>query len=247
MSAPSGSAGDLGSGENQGNLDSSEAIRIHYKGDKTFEILVEPEPAKEAKFEGKDHDILKLLFVQEVFTDANEGEKASPSELEEEFGTKQVIDAAEEVFEKGEMQLTTDQKAEMRKEKMQQIVSMIARRAQNPKTGNPHPPQRVENALEEAGFDADAMADVEEQFDEAIEAIRPIIPVSLDEKTVAIKIPSDSGGKAYNMIQKKADVIEEQWGNEYFYAKIRVPAGILTELMEEIQALTSGKSKVEDI
>ena len=247
MSAPSGSAGDLGSGENQGNLDSSEAIRIHYKGDKTFEILVEPEPAKEAKFEGKDHDILKLLFVQEVFTDANEGEKASPSELEEEFGTKQVIDAAEEVFEKGEMQLTTDQKAEMRKEKMQQIVSMIARRAQNPKTGNPHPPQRVENALEEAGFDADAMADVEEQFDEAIEAIRPIIPVSLDEKTVAIKIPSDSGGKAYNMIQKKADVIEEQWGNEYFYAKIRVPAGILTELMEEIQALTSGKSEVEDI
>ena len=247
MSAPSGSAGDLGSGENQGNLDSSEAIRIQYKGDKTFEILVEPEPAKEAKFEGKDHDILKLLFVQEVFTDANEGEKASPSELEEEFGTKQVIDAAEEVFEKGEMQLTTDQKAEMRKEKMQQIVSMIARRAQNPKTGNPHPPQRVENALEEAGFDADAMADVEEQFDEAIEAIRPIIPVSLDEKTVAIKIPSDSGGKAYNMIQKKADVIEEQWGNEYFYAKIRVPAGILTELMEEIQALTSGKSEVEDI
>ncbi len=247
MSAPSGSSGDLGSGENQGNLDSSEAIRIQYKGDKTFEILVEPEPAKEVKFEGKDHDILKLLFVQEVFTDANEGEKASPSELEEEFGTKQVIDAAEEVFEKGEMQLTTDQKAEMRKEKMQQIVSMIARRAQNPKTGNPHPPQRVENALEEAGFDADAMADVEEQFDEAIEAIRPIIPVSLDEKTVAIKVPSDSGGKAYNMIQKKAEVIEEQWGNEYFYAKIRVPAGILTELMEEIQALTSGKSEVEDV
>lgn len=247
MSAPSGSAGDLGSGENQGNLDSSEAIRIQYKGDKTFEILVEPEPAKEVKFEGKNHDILKLLFVQEVFTDANEGEKASPSELEEEFGTKQVIDAAQEVFEKGEMQLTTDQKAEMREEKMQQIISMIARRAQNPKTGNPHPPQRVENALEEAGFDADAMANVEEQFSEAIEAIRPIIPVSLDEKTVAIKVPSDSGGKAYNMIQKKADVIEEQWGNEYFYAKIRVPAGILTELMEEIQELTSGKSEVQDV
>ena len=241
------STGDKGSGENLGNLDSSKAIRIRYEGDKVFEILVEPELAKEVKFEDKEHGIQRLLFVQDVFTDANEGERASPEELEEEFGTKQVIEAAEKVFEKGKMQLTTDQKAEMREEKRQKVVSMIARRAQDPKTGNPHPPQRVENALEEAGFDFDAMEDVESQFDDAIDAIRPIIPVSLDEKTVAIKVPSDSGGKAYNLIQQKAEVIEEQWGNEYFYAKIRVPAGILTKLMEEIQELTSGNSEVQDV
>jgi len=240
-------SGDRGSGENQGGLDSSEAIRIRYDGENIFEILVEPEPAKKAKFEGKDPEMPRLLFVQDVFKDANEGEKASPSELEEEFGTKQIMDAAEEIFEKGNMQLTTEQKAEMRKDKRQQVISMIARRAQNPKTGNPHPPQRVENALEEAGFDADAMAKVEDQFDEAIEAIRPIIPVSLDEKTVAVKVPSDSGGKAYNMIQERAEVIEEQWGSEYFFAKIKVPAGILTELMEELQELTSGKSEVKDV
>ncbi len=239
--------GDKGSGENQGSLDSSEAIRIQFKGGKTFEILVDPEPAKEAKFEGKNHDIQRLLFVQDIFTDANEGERASPEELADEFKTKQIVEAAEEIFEKGKMQLTTDQKAEMREDKRQQVISMIARRAQNPKTGNPHPPQRVENALEEAGFDFDAMENVESQFKDAIDAIKPIIPVSLDEKTVAIKVPSDSGGKAYNLIQQKADVIEEQWGNEHLYAKIRVPAGILTELMEEIQELTSGNSEVQDV
>jgi ribosome maturation protein SDO1 len=124
---------------------------------------------------------------------------------------------------------------------------MIARRAQDPKTGNPHPPERVENALEEAGFDFDAMEDAESQFDDAIEAIRPIIPVSLDEKTVAVKVPSDSGGKAYNLIQQKAEVLEEEWGNEYFFAKIKVPAGVLTELMDEIQEATSGESEVKDV
>lgn len=240
-------SGDRGSGENQGGLDSDEAIRIRYDGDKVFEILVEPEPAKEVKFEDRDHNIQRLLFVQDIFTDANEGEKASPSELEEEFGTKQIMDAAEEIFEKGDMQLTTDQKAEMREDKKQQVTSMIARRAQNPKTGNPHPPQRVENALEEAGFDFDAMEDVEPQFKDAIEAIRPIIPVSLEEKTVAVKVPSDSGGKAYNIIQERAEVIEEQWGSEYFFAKITVPAGILTKLMEDLQELTSGNSEVKDV
>jgi ribosome maturation protein SDO1 len=239
-----GGEGHKGSGEKEG-IDTSEAIRIRYEGDNTFEILVEPESAKKSKLEGEDFDMPRLLFVQEVFKDADKGERASPDELEREFGTKQVMKAAEEVFEKGDMQLTTDQKAEMRNDKFRQVVDMIARRAQNPKTGNPHPPQRVENALEEAGFNADAFEDVEDQFQEAVEDIRPIIPVSLDEKTVAVKIPSDKAGKAYDLLQQKTDVLEEQWGDS-FYAKIRVPAGILTEVMEEIQEMTGGESEVKE-
>ncbi len=228
-------------------MDTSDAITVRYKGDKTFEILVEPDLAKEAKLEGKDHDIQRLLFVQEVFVDAGEGERASVDELEEEFGTKQVMEAAEEIFEKGDMQLTTDQKAEMRKDKWKQLVSMIARRAQDPKTGNPHPPQRVENALEEAGFHIDAMADLEEEFDEAIDVLRPIIPISLDEKTVAIKIPVDQAGKAYDKLQQVADIRDEQWGNEYFMARVTLPAGVLSELMDELQDMTSGKTEMKEV
>lgn len=238
------STGDKGSGEEEG-LDTSDAIRIRFEGENTFEILVEPEPAKKAKLEGEEFDIPRLLFVQEVFKDADKGERASPDELEREFDSKQVMEAAKQVFEKGDMQLTTEQKAEMREDKHKQVVNMIARRAQNPKTGNPHPPQRVENALEEAGFNADAFQDTEEQFEEAIDKIRPIIPVSLDEKTVAIKIPSDKAGKAYDTLQKKTDILDEQWGDN-FYAKIRVPAGILTEVMEEIQEITGGNSELKE-
>ena len=236
--------GDLGSGEAEG-LDTSDAIKIQYRGDKIFEILVEPEPAKKARFEGKEFDMPRLLFVQEVFKNIDQGEKASPRELEEEFGTKQVMDAAEQIFEKGDMQLTTDQKAKMREEKRQQIISMISRRAQNPKTGNPHPPQRVENALEEAGFNVDEMEDTQSQFKDAVEDIRPIIPVSLEEKTVAIKIPSQQAGKAYDILQQKTEVLEEQWGDD-FYARIRVPAGVLTEIMDEIQKLTGGNTELKD-
>ena len=238
-------SGHRGSGEADG-LDTDDAIRIQYRGDQTFEILVEPEEAKKAKFEGESFEMPRLLFVQEIFKNANKGEKASPDELKREFGTKQLMKAAEEIFEKGDMQLTTNQKQEIREDKKKQIINMISRRAQNPKTGNPHPPQRVENALEEAGFNADAMEDVEKQFDEAIDSIRPIIPVSLDEKRVAIKIPNDKAGKAYDQIQSVAEVLEEQWGNEYFFCKIKVPAGVLTELMEEIQQSTSGNAVLKE-
>ncbi|WP_414837037.1 ribosome assembly factor SBDS [Candidatus Nanohalococcus occultus] len=228
-------------------MDTSDAIRVRYKGDKPFEILVEPELAKEVKLDGKEHDIQRLLFVQEVFLDAEKGERASTEDLDEEFGTKQLMEAAKTIFEKGEMQLTTDQKAEMREDNRKQIINMIARRAQNPKTGNPHPPQRVENALEEAGFHADPFEDIEEQFDRAIKSIRPIIPVSLDEKTVAIRIPVDKAGKAYDKIQRAADVGDEQWGDKYFTARVTIAAGALTELMDEIQEIAKGEAEMKEV
>jgi ribosome maturation protein SDO1 len=224
-------------------MDTSDAIKVRYKD---YEIMVEPDLAKEAKLEGKDHDIQRLLFVQEVFKDADKGERASADDLDEDFGTRQVMEAADEIFERGEMQLTTDQKREMRQDKYKQVVNMIARRAMDPKTGNPHPPQRVENALEEAGFNADAMEDVEAQFEDAIEKIRPIIPVSLEKKTVAIRIPNDKAGKAYDLLKRKADIKDEEWGNEYFMARVTMPAGVLTELMEELQEMTGGQVQMSE-
>lgn len=228
-------------------MDTSDAITVQFKGDKQFEILVDPDLAKEAKMEGKDHEIQRLLFVQEVFVDAGEGERASVDELDAEFGTEQVMDAAEDIFEKGKMQLTTDQKAEIRNDKWKQLVNMIARRAQDPKTGNPHPPQRVENALEEAGFHVNWDSNIEEEFDDAIDVLRPIIPVSLDEKTVAIRIPVDNAGQAYDRIQQVADVEEEEWGNEFFTARLTLPAGVLSELIDELQDMTSGQTEMKEV
>lgn len=228
-------------------MDTSDAIRVRYKGDKEFEILVEPDLAKESKLEGQEHEIQRLLFVQEIFLDADKGERASTEDIEDEFGTSQMMEAAEEIFERGEMQLTTDQKADMREENRKQVIDMIARRAQDPKTGNPHPPQRVENALEEAGFNADPFEDVEEQFKEAVDMIRPIIPVSLDEKTVAIRIPVDKAGKAYDKIQNAAEVQDEEWGDEYFIAKVKMPAGVLSQLMDEIQEIAKGEADMREV
>lgn len=228
-------------------MDTSDAIKVRYKNDKQFEILVDPDLAKEAKLEGADHDIQRLLFVQEIFTDAGEGERASTEEIEDAFGTRQLMEAAEEIFKKGDMQLTTDQKREMREDKEKQLISMIARRAMDPKTGNPHPPQRVENALDEAGFNVETMKDIEEQFAEAIEVLRPIIPISLDKKKVAIKIPVDKAGKAYDRLQQVADVKDEQWGDEYFIARVELPAGVLSELMDEIQEIAKGKAEMKEV
>jgi len=223
-------------------MDTSEAITISYNEGNDFEILVDPDLAKESKLKGKEHEIERLLFVQEVFTDAGAGERASTDQLEAEFDTRQIMEAAEQVFEEGQMQLTTDQKAEIRQEKYRKLIDMIARRVQNPQTGNPHPPKRIENALDDTNFHVQAMDDIEEKFDEAVDLLKPIIPISLEEKTMAVKIPNDKTGKAYDILQQKTDLEEEQWGNDYFYAKITMPAGVLQDLMRDIQKVTGGEA-----
>lgn len=223
-----------------------ESIKVTYKGDNEFEILVNPEEAFKYK-EGEIDNFEKVLFVREIFKDAGAADRASAEDIKEEFGTENILEAAEKLFEKGNLQMTTEQKNKKREEKRKRVVSMIARRAMNPKTNSPHPPQRVENALDEAGVHFDAMKSAEEQFEDAIEAIRPIIPISMEEKEFAVKIPNDYAGKCYGKIKTQAQVLDEEWGDEGFMAKCKMPAGAKKQLETEIQKICHGKATFKDI
>ncbi len=228
-------------------MDSEDAITVTYSNEREFEILVDPDEAF-AYRRGEIENFDRVLFVQEIFTDAAAAEKASMENVEDEFGTRNIVEAAEALFQQGEMALTTDQKNQLREEKRKQVVNIIARRAMNPQTNAPHPPQRIENAMEEAGIQVDAMRDAEEQVQEVLDAIRPKIPISMEEKEMAIRVPSKYSGKAYGKIQEMAsEVLEEEWGNDAFMARIRIPAGVSTKLMETLEAMTSGEVEVTDI
>ncbi len=125
---------------------------------------------------------------------------------------------------------------------------MIATRAMNPQNNSPHPPKRIENAMEEAGVQVDAMRDAEEQLQEVIDAIRPKIPISMEEKEIAIRVPNKYSGKAYGKIKQMAsEVLEEEWGNDAFMARVKLPAGVQTKLMEELQSMTGGEVEAQDL
>ncbi|MDY6776470.1 MAG: ribosome assembly factor SBDS [Candidatus Nanohaloarchaea archaeon] len=228
-------------------MDPEDAITVKYSNDSEFEILVDPDEAF-AYRRGETDSFDRVLFVQEIFKDASAAEKASMEDVEDEFGTRNIVEAAEELFRKGEMELTTEQKNRLREEKRKQVVNMIATRAMNPQTNSPHPPKRIENAMEEAGVQIEPMEDAEEQMQEVLDAIRPKIPISMEEKEIAIKVPNKYSGKAYGKIkQMSSEVLEEQWGNDSFMARVKLPAGVQTKLMEELESMTHGEVEVTDI
>src|SRR6266702_1390779 len=138
--------------------------RFEKAGEK-FEVLVKPDAVQRIR-DGAEVDLLGQLAIDEIFRDVHKGSKASEEKMTEFFGTTEPLAVAKQIIQSGEIQLTTQQRRQMLEAKRKQIVHYIAANAINPQTGAPHPPQRIENAMEEAKVHVDPFKGIEEQVKE---------------------------------------------------------------------------------
>ncbi|WP_088335557.1 MULTISPECIES: ribosome assembly factor SBDS [unclassified Methanopyrus] len=210
------------------------------KGGERFEVLVDPEGARKLR-EGEDVDVEEILAVEQVFRDARKGERASEQAMEELFGTSDPIKVAEIVIKEGEIQLTAEQRRKMQEEVKRKIVHIIARRAVDPRTGAPHPPERIERAMEETGVHIDPMKGAEEQVKDVIKQLRPVLPMKFEEVKVAIRIPAKYTGQAMGIVREFGDIEREEWQYDgAWVAVVRLPAGLQDEFFEKLNEITKG-------
>lgn len=219
-------------------LEDAVIARFEHSGEK-FEILVSPELAMELK-DGKNVNFDDLLAIETVFKDANKGEAKGEDSIKKVFGTAEIREVARRIITEGEVQLTTQQRREMVEQRRKEIVAFIARNAINPQTNSPHPPQRIENAMEEAKVTVDLQRPVREQIPGILKEIRKLIPISLDKLRVAVKIPVQFAGKGSSLV-RKYDMQKEEWQNDgSLVAVVEIPAGMKNELFSELNHLTHG-------
>ena len=181
------------------------------KGQDKFEILVKPQQALDYKL-GKQVTISQLLMIEEVYSDSSKGTRASSDKLQKHFGTTDPLKVAEEIMKTGELQLTTDQRRQLVEEKRRQIVSIITRNAIDPRTGAPHPPLRIEQAMEQIRLSIDPYKSAEEQAKSVIEELRPILPLKMEQMKVAVKVFPEHAARAYNALKGFGTVSREEWG-----------------------------------
>ena len=204
-----------------------------------FEILVDPELAMKVK-KGEKVNISELMAVETIFKDARKATEQGHDALQSAFSTADVEEIAKRIIQHGDVQLTTEQRKEMREKRFREIVQLISRNAVNPQTMAPHPVQRIENAMQQAGVHVDAGKSAEEQLDGIVKALRPIVPISFEKIKFAVKIPAQYAGKAYSAIRHYG-VQKEEWQNDgSLIAVLEVPAGIKVELLNELNHLTHG-------
>lgn len=221
------------------SLDDAVIARLK-KGEEHFEILVDPYAASDF-LDGKDIDLIQNLAIDAIFKNAKKGTHASEESLEKHFQTTKVDEVAEIIIKKGDIQLTTEQRHKMQKNKRNRIIEQIARNAMDPKTKSPHPRQRIELAMEEAGVHVDAFKPVREQVKTILEKLKPIIPISMDQVRISVKIPAEHIGKAYGTARNYGVLEREDWQSDGSWVGIvRIPAGMQTDFYDKLNDVTKG-------
>ncbi|MEM0466673.1 MAG: ribosome assembly factor SBDS [Candidatus Thermoplasmatota archaeon] len=215
-------------------------IARYHKGEEHFEILVDPHIADQV-LEGKDVDIRGSLAIDAIFKDAKKGTHASEESLIKNFGTSDIITIAKTIILKGDIQLTTEQRHTMQEQKKKRIVDIIVKNAMDPQTKMPHPRQRIERALEEAKVHIDPFKPVTQQVKTVLEALRPIIPISMEQVKISVKIPAAYTGKAYGVARNFGVLEREDWQSDGSWLGIvRIPAGMQTDFYDKLNTLTKG-------
>ncbi len=218
----------------------SEAIIARYEkeGDK-FEVLVDPDLSMELK-KGKTVNFNELLAIDTIFKDSNKGTEASPEAIKKAFGTTEIEKVAEKIIKEGRVQLTTEQRKKILEQRKKELIDFISRNAINPQTKTPHPPQRIENVLEEAKVHLDAGKTVQEQLPEIMNKIKTLIPISLEKIKIAFKIPAEHAAKASNVLHKY-EIQNEEWQSDgSLVAVLELPSGAKEDLLNELSHLTKG-------
>ena len=221
------------------SLDDAVIARLK-KGEEHFEILVDPYAAADF-IDGKEINIVQNLAIDAIFKDSKKGTHASEESLQNNFGTTNIEEITKQIILKGDIQLTTEQRHKMQKNKRNRIIETIVKNAMDPKTKSPHPRQRIELAMEEAGVHIDPFKPVSEQVKTTIELLRPIIPISMESVRISIKIPAEHIGKAYGTVRGYGTLEREDWQSDgSWIGIIKIAAGMQTEFYDKLNDVTKG-------
>ncbi len=230
------------------SLDEAVTARLESHGER-FEVLVDPDAALEIKRGEFDGDLESVIAAEDVFENASRGDRPAETALEDVFDTTDPIEIIPEVIKEGEIQITADQRREMQEQKHKQLVNRITRNAVNPQMDDaPHPPERIESALEETDFKIDPMEPVENQVDEALEELRPVIPIRFDTVTVAVHLPADYAGSGQAKVREFGDLEREEWQSDgSWVGVVEFPAGMQNDFYDLVNEVSSGNAETEII
>ncbi|MES3518023.1 MAG: ribosome assembly factor SBDS [Natronomonas sp.] len=226
------------------SLEDAVTARLESHGQR-FEVLVDPDAALAIKRGEFDGDLEDVIAAEDVFEDASRGDRPPEDALEEVFETTDPLAIIPEVIKRGEIQITAEQRREMKQQKHNQLVTKITRNAVNPQMDDaPHPPDRIERALEEAGFSVDPMEPVDSQIDDALDALRPVIPIRFDEVVMAVQFPAEYAGSAQAQVREFGDLESEEWQSDGSWVGVlRFPAGLQNDFYDLVNEHSSGEAE----
>ena len=131
-------------------------------------------------------------------------------------------------------------------QKRKQIIQLIHKNSIDPKTGKPHPPARIENAITEAKVKINTEKTAEQQIQDIVNQINKIIPIRIETREINIIIPAQYAGKSYGTIKQYGKITGERWEqNGSLNTTLEIPSGMQEELEIALNNLTKGNIELK--
>jgi len=211
------------------------------KGGENFEIVIDPDLAIAFKKGDSSISITEILKAQKIFADAEKGLQASETKMDAVFGTSDVGEVAKKIIEEGEIHLTITYREKIRAKKLSRIIHLIHVNAMDPKTGLPHPETRIINAINEAKIKIDEFKSAEDQIEEVMKKLRPIIPIKIALLHIQITVPPQSAHQSFGLLKRYGTMRKNAWGSDgSLMVELELPAGLQEELLEKLNNMTHG-------
>ncbi|MGI0141101.1 MAG: ribosome assembly factor SBDS [Candidatus Micrarchaeales archaeon] len=227
-------------------MSSKTVIAKYSVSGETFEIFIDSELAYEY-ITGKRTDPMSVLQVEEIFKDANKGERQSEEKIKKIFNTTEMPKVVEKILKNGNVPITTEQKNKLLEEKRKQIVQIIARNSIDPRTNAPHPIQRIENAMEQAKVSIEPFKNANEQVEIVIKKINMMLPIKFATAKIEVTIPADSANRCYGLLKQYGLKTETWLPNGALSAHVEFPAGLQAEFTDKLNSLTHGSATIKII
>lgn len=215
------------------------------KNGRNFEVAIDPDKAVAYK-ERKLEDIREVLMADKIFQDVKKGVLSPESDLKMTFGNLDTDEIAEFILRKGELQLSTTYREQIQEQKRKQILETIHRNAINPETNLPHPIIRLENAFAEARIKIDDKKSAEDQVNDIVKKLRPVIPIKIETKKLQIHLSDKYALKYFKTIHAYGKVLTETWMDDGCYlCTVEIPAGIYLDLIDDLSKKTHGGAEIK--
>ncbi len=220
--------------------------RYKIKG-KKFEILLNWNKYNEYLKHPDKVDISEIIIGDGIFEDIRKAQRAKERDIKEIFGEKSFYEICKEIIQKGEIQLTEEQRREIIEEKKRKIINFISTHAIDAQTNLPLTPTRIEHAMEQVKFRVDPFKSVEKQIEDAISALRSVLPIKIESKIYEIRCTLDISGKMRNELSRIGKIKSEDWGTTHYVCQIEIPAGLIDALFSTVNKLTKGEGEIREI
>jgi len=92
------------------------------------------------------------------------------------------------------------------------------------------------------------MESAESQVEKIVQALRPVLPISMEMTDISVRIPATYAAKAYGRIKDFGEIKKEEWRNDgSWIGVIEIPAGVQGDFYNLLNKITKGEAETKII